>query len=481
MFLGLYFLFSSIKLDDATQTQSVFEAQKNIDIKNIPPINFKLKWQNTKDNSKSVLGFITDLFRFNTIRKQFYQTLRTHRELVNIFNSHSIYTTVQLKNTNDILNKKIYELHQIINDKQNLIDKKINEINAINEKELLNLTGFLSPLYNLGNSERYKEKLELIQFQQKEQIKDDSAITLGTDWVLGNDKKAGQKMMKDISKLILRSFNNECDTLISKVKYSNFDSVYNRIQKSFESVNKLSNMLHISIKRDFFNLKVKELYLVHEYENQKQLEKEAAVLERERLKEEAKLKQEVEREKAINEKEKQHFLNRQKELMDKLKNSYFLPDDQKIKIQRDLNEINQKIVICEKKNEDLDFRINKASAGYVYIISNIGSFGENVYKIGVTRRLDPQDRIDELASASVPFRFDVHSVIFSENAFKLEKDLHQAFDKKRVNLVNNRKEFFKLDLKDLNQVLKTKTNKHFELKYEADATDFRESERLRKL
>lgn len=93
----------------------------------------------------------------------------------------------------------------------------------------------------------------------------------------------------------------------------------------------------------------------------------------------------------------------------------------------------------EEEIEELDYRTAHAAAGYVYVISNIGSFGEDIVKIGVTRRLDPLERINELSSASVPFKFDVHALIFSYDAYNLESNLHNKFSDKRLNIVNNRK------------------------------------------
>ena len=110
----------------------------------------------------------------------------------------------------------------------------------------------------------------------------------------------------------------------------------------------------------------------------------------------------------------------------------------------------------DKNNEEVK-KINEwqetPGAGYVYIISNIGSFGEEVFKIGVTRRDDPEERIKELSSASVPFRYDSHVFIFSKNAYDLENQLHKRFDKKRVNKVNMRKEFFKITMDDVKQIV----------------------------
>lgn len=103
--------------------------------------------------------------------------------------------------------------------------------------------------------------------------------------------------------------------------------------------------------------------------------------------------------------------------------------------------------VVSKKDEIAN--LMKGKAGYVYIISNVGSFGENVFKIGMTRRLDPEERVNELGSASVPFKFDVHSFIFSEDAVGLENALHSKFDDRRVNKVNMRKEFFRVSLDEL--------------------------------
>jgi len=118
-------------------------------------------------------------------------------------------------------------------------------------------------------------------------------------------------------------------------------------------------------------------------------------------------------------------------------------------------------------------------AGYVYIISNIGSFGKDVYKIGMTRRLEPLDRIDELGSASVPFQFDVHAMIFSDDAPALEAKLHQRFDHQKVNMVNGRKEFFKVPLAEIMKAVKEYHAQAVEFTEEAEAAQYRESQILR--
>ena len=143
-----------------------------------------------------------------------------------------------------------------------------------------------------------------------------------------------------------------------------------------------------------------------------------------------------------------------------------------------IKELQDKLAALEKEKEDVTQREQNARAGFVYIISNIGSFGENVYKIGMTRRLEPMDRIAELSSASVPFPFDVHALIFSDDAPGLENTLHQYFDKMRINKVNPRKEFFRVNLEEIKQLVKEKHNATARFVDVPDAVEYRETLRL---
>lgn len=128
--------------------------------------------------------------------------------------------------------------------------------------------------------------------------------------------------------------------------------------------------------------------------------------------------------------------------------------------------------------KDIDYREANKRAGYVYIISNIGSFGENIYKIGMTRRLDPMERVDELGDASVPFKFDVHAMIFSDDAPALETALHHAFEKKKVNMINGRREFFNVTLEEIEDVVKANYDKTVEFIKIPQAEQYRESQKI---
>ena len=142
-------------------------------------------------------------------------------------------------------------------------------------------------------------------------------------------------------------------------------------------------------------------------------------------------------------------------------------------------ELEKSLQDAERTLQDIDYREANQKAGYVYVISNIGSFGENVYKIGMTRRLDPTERIDELGDASVPFDFDIHAMIFSEDAPALEAALHRAFEHRKLNMVNTRREFFRVTLDEIKAVVKANYDKTAEFIDIADAEQFRISEKIR--
>ena len=197
---------------------------------------------------------------------------------------------------------------------------------------------------------------------------------------------------------------------------------------------------------------------------------------REQMLEEEKVRREIERKKQALEKDEAQFKNEEKKLMAYLQKS---KDDVERQLYIDkIHELQEKLAALEKEKEDVVQREQNARAGFVYIISNIGSFGENVYKIGMTRRLEPMDRIAELSSASVPFAFDVHALIFSEDAPALETTLHQYFDNKRVNKINPRKEFFRVDLEEIKKIVKENHNATVKFVDVPDAIEYRETLKL---
>lgn len=320
------------------------------------------------------------------------------------------------------------------------------KVRELEEEEFVQSFGFYQSKYDFEDSERYKVELDRIRAQQKNLISDKMAVICRTEWHVEGSKTKGKKMVNNFLKLVLRAFNGECDAAILKVKYNNMNSLTKRINKAFESLNKLSESTHCEITQDYLNLKLEELHLTHEFQVKKQEEREEQRQIREQMREEERTLREIEKAKEEAEREEKRY---EQALEKAREESERATDRDKDRLEQKIQELNQKLEEAHKTKERAISRAQVTKSGHVYIISNLGSFGENVYKIGMTRRIDPLDRVKELGDASVPFSFDVHAIIFSENAPELEKLLHQHFQDRQLNKVNPRKEFFRVSLDDI--------------------------------
>ena len=370
---------------------------------------------------------------------------------------------------------EINKLKSDIYDLSKDIESKKKEIVELDENILLQEFGIYSPIYDFANSEMYKDRLDTIRTMQKDMVLNKTAATCSEVWTLNGSEAQGRVMTNQNIKQIIRCFNDECDMLISKVKFNNVNAYEEKIRKSYAALNKMNTKNSVSISYNYLELKISELRLAYEYAQKKQQEKEEQKRIREQMREEAKLQKEIEEARKDIEKEQRHYsnalekLNKQLESCDDVERDLLL--EKKKEIEGHLSELDVAI-------KDIDYREANKRAGYVYIISNIGSFGENVYKIGMTRRLDPMERIDELGDASVPFKFDVHAIIFSDDAPSLETALHHAFDKKKVNMVNSRREFFKVTLDEIEEVVKENYDKTVEFIKIPQAEQYRESMKI---
>lgn len=355
-----------------------------------------------------------------------------------------------------------------------IIKSKKSEILSLDDEILVQEFGLYKPKYDFVNASDYKEELAKIRAKQKELIKNKQAVSGVTTWEVNGSSTKGKKMVSDTQKLLLRAFNTECDELVSKVKYTNFDSSLNRIRKSAETISKLGTVMNISITYSYLNLKIKELQLAFEYQQKKQEEKEAQKTARAEMREAAKLQKEIEEQRKKIKKEQTHYQTAYQHLLQQIESDPNNKDllEKKIELEGQLSDIDKAI-------KDIDYREANHRAGYVYIISNIGAFGPNVYKIGMTRRLDPQDRVDELGDASVPFNFDVHAMIFSDDAPALENALHKAFEDRKLNMVNTRREFFNVTLDEIKKVVKENFDKTVEFIDIPDAEQYRVSQRMK--
>lgn len=379
----------------------------------------------------------------------------------------------------DSLQKTVENLEGIVQEKEEHIkssEEKINNLEKlfiVTEDDLsMESYGLYRPKYDFASALGYKNKLDEIREKQKRLIKLDKAVFYNPNWTVEGSKSKGRKLTNDNIKMVLRAFNNECEAAINKVKYNNFHIAENRILKSHEQINKLNVINQCEITPDLLKLKIDELALAYEYERKKESEKEALRDQREKEREDKALQKEISDKKKLIDKDIKHMNNVIEDLELKFINA---TNEEKIGLRMKIEELKESIVKYEEDKAELDYRVMNASAGYVYIISNIGAFGKDVYKIGVTRRLDPIDRINELSSAAVPFKFDIHAMIFSYNAYVLEAELHNKFDESRINRVNRRKEFFKASIDEIRIELEKYKELTIDFKEIPDAEEYRES------
>jgi hypothetical protein len=367
--------------------------------------------------------------------------------------------------------KNIEILKEQYKEKRKVFEALVKEASIYDETISLGNVGHYKPHFDYDTSESYKEALLDAREVQKRMIKNEDAMHIITPMTLDGSASKGLAMQKRLFKMAIRAFNNECDAAIANARWNNMDTLEKRINKSFEMLNKYNSSTSVAITSAYLYLKIKELRIVNEYKVKLQEEKEEQAAIRQIMREEAALQKEIDQ--AAKEEDKyQKLLAKAQKEAEKAVGSK-------------LDEVNEKIEGLEKDLEDAHSKNERAKSmaeqtkrGHVYVISNIGSFGEDVFKIGMTRRLEPLDRVKELGDASVPFIFDVHAMIYSDNAPALESMLHKEFSTNRVNLVNNRKEFFNLSLDDIkNKVSELSVEAEFILT--ASAEHYHESKAIR--
>lgn len=310
------------------------------------------------------------------------------------------------------------------------------------------------------------EQLQAVREDIKKCIKDKTATRATTGFTFNNSAAKGRKFVSDMSKMMLRAYNAECENCMLTVKAGNGETARNRLERARDQVAKLGTMIDLEITHHYHQLRLRELDLTLRYQNAKKAEKEAEKEERARLREEKKVQQELAAAKEKLEKERLHYLN----VLTQLKEQG--NDEEAAKIQEKLDEVGAKI-------EDVDYRAANTRAGYVYVISNIGAFGPGIVKIGMTRRLEPMDRINELGDASVPFGFDVHALFFSNDAVGVETELHHRFADARVNQVNLRREFFYTTPVEVREALKEIDGNLLDFVEEPEAEQYRLSQQIR--
>lgn len=469
-----------LELENLKQTQKALEKEKiqlkqdNSKLQKEADLKLSVKQMQPLELDKEITKKTKELDKLKAESTKELIDLRARKtkELNDILNTKQ----EDIEKLNADIDKKIQKVTEQNKQISNL-DKKIKDLNSqlvnVSDEIMYEDYGLYKPRYDFANSSAYKGKLSEVRSNQKEMIKNGDAGTIFNPMTLDGSEAKGRSMQKKNIKQLVRSFNGECEAAINKVTKSNIEMIEKRITRSFEQLNKLNEPNGVRLTANYLDSKLDEAHIALEYALKKEQEKELLREQRQREKEERQAQREYAQERAKYEKDEAHFQQAKDLLQNKINNSKSDVEIESLK--RKLADLQDKISDIQAKKVKLSDRAENPTAGYVYIISNIGSFGQNVYKIGVTRRLDPMDRINELSSASVPFKFDVHALIFTDDAYKLETELHEYFDKERVNKVNKRKEFFRLNIDEIKQIL----SKHKELTFDfheiPDAPEYRDT------
>jgi len=336
------------------------------------------------------------------------------------------------------------------------------EVIELNDQRVLQDVGIYRYHHPLEDAAAYKDRLREVDDHVTEFVKAGRAVLAADMFTFDGSLARGRKMVADFSKLMLRAYNAEADNCVRSLRSGNVSTAQKRLESAVKAIERLGVFMEMRINPDYHALRVAELELTADFQMKVQEERERAREEREQLREQRRAEQELAAERERLEKEKAHYVSAMASLRASGDNA--AADD-----------LASRLGDIEDAIEANDYRIANIRAGYVYVISNVGAFGPGIVKIGMTRRLEPHDRIRELGDASVPFRYDTHALFFSEDALTLEAELHRAFTDRRVNFVNERREFFFATPAEVRALLAEKVGGLLEFTDDVEALEYFQS------
>lgn len=340
-----------------------------------------------------------------------------------------------------------------------------SELVETRTEQLLQSAGVYDYAHPLADAVAYKERLTRVRADIKAAVTGRRAVSGSTEWTVNGSRAQGAKMVKDFSTLMLRAYNAEADNCVRTVKPHTLASVRARLDKTRSAIAKLGHTMSIAIAGGYHAMRVFEIELVADHLAKVETERELVRAQREAAREEERARKEFERQKEKLLKEQAHYRTAYDRVL--AQGAGDSPAAEELREQ--LERLGADIATVEA-------RAANTRAGYVYVISNVGSFGEQIVKIGMTRRLEPMDRVRELGDASVPFRFDVHALVFSDDAVGLEGHLHAALTAQRVNKVNQHREFFRTSPSRVRELLTQAAGNHLlEFTETAEALEWRAS------
>ncbi len=344
----------------------------------------------------------------------------------------------RLRDEADSSRRATDEVRFTYSEKRKLLDQLEQQVAVYDERLSFAELGVYEPHFDFSDSEEFKEAIKSVRIEQKALVSAKGATVCTTDWEVSGSKAKGQTMLNRQAKLTLRAFNSECEAAVANVRWNNVNAMEKRIRTAADQINNANTSLDLRLSHRYIELKIIELRLTHEYREKQKADKEERAEMARAEREEKKLQAEAEAA------EKREF--EYQKLLAKARSEVGVD-------QGKIAELESLLAEAHAAAERARAMAEMTKCGYVYIISNIGSFGENVVKIGLTRRLDPDDRVRELGDASVPFSFDTHAMIYSDQAPALEAALHREFAERRINSINFRKEFFRVSLDDVEEAV----------------------------
>lgn len=340
-----------------------------------------------------------------------------------------------------------------------------DRIIILRDEEDLQEQGLFDYINPAENSVELQAKLAENRKRQKDLIRNGLAVNAIRDFMFNNSAAKGKKFVNDMCKMALSLYNTEAENCVKSVKAGNLTASIKRLERCEDKIARFGKFISLRITFDYRKLRWDELQLTAQYLEAVRREKEEERERRAAMREEAKAAKELQAEMARLNKEHEHYAN----VLERMRERGDTEEVEKLEA---------KLSDLDRALADVDYRSANIRAGYVYVISDIGAFGERMVKIGMTRRLDPMDRVRELSDASVPFRFDVHALFFSKDAVSLETMLHHEFEDRRVNKVNARKEFYYCTPQEVLDKLREKDVAVVEYRVEPEAEEYRLSQQI---
>lgn len=433
------------------------------------------------------------LNRCETLAEEEQSKLKQSLSNCETLNREKFQLRQSLKKYETLVNKEEYQQQldtyiEKLKEQKKFFDTEIinlqQQYNELDAKVYLQSIDYYEPKYAFVSSENYLIRLKEIKLQQNNMRKSNKAYICETEWTVGDSKREGKKMVNNLLKLVENAFESQCKYAIKEVKFNNVESLTKKINSAFDKYNKCLQTLQCQISHEYLDLKLVELDLQHELEEKKQQEREEEKEIRKQKKEREAIEKARQQAEEAEEREKIHQeeLERAKQEIEQIAQA---ENEKRKQLEQKIQDLERQVAEDRTEKENALSESRRLKSGYIFVVSNLGSLGRDIYRICITYRSKEDDYIREMNPA-VPFQFDVHFKIFSEDALDTLQTLHQYFDDKRVNVINLRREFFQVSIEEIETAIKKiqKTSDVFfrivECEKSPQALEYRQTLALRK-